>query len=107
MLVAGHNPQKTMLGADKLKHRNTKKSFTTLKLIAQIGAMNRNKKKNGENNIIPVEEEWRGTKMEDGEDVKNQQQLFVAKMTEDNFFLKNKKELEEKQKEISNNTLSH
>lgn len=58
MLVAGHNSQKTMLGADKLKHRNTKKSFTTLKLIAQIGAMNRNKKKNGENNIIPVEEDW-------------------------------------------------
>ena len=47
------------------------------------------------------EEEWRGTKMEDGEDVKNQQQLFVAKMTEDNFKKKNKKGLEEKQKEIS------
>ena len=44
--------------------------------------------------------------MEDGEDVKNQQQLFVAKMTEDNFFFKNKKELEEKQKEISNNSCS-
>ena len=40
-------------------------------------------------------------KMEDGEDVKNQQQLFVAKMTEDNFKKKNKKGLEEKQKEIS------
>ena len=39
--------------------------------------------------------------MEDGEDVKNQQQLFVAKMTEDNFKKKNKKGLEEKQKEIS------
>ena len=26
--------------------------------------------------------------MEDGEDVKNQQQLFVAKMAEDNYFKK-------------------
>ena len=29
--------------------------------------------------------------MEDGEDVKNQQQLFVAKMAEDHFFFKMKK----------------
>ena len=29
--------------------------------------------------------------MEDGEDVKNQQQLFVAKMAEDNYFKKKKK----------------
>ena len=31
--------------------------------------------------------------MEDGEDVKNQQQLFVTKMIEDNFFKKKQKRI--------------
>ena len=65
-----------------------------------------NQNKNRIETKYEYEEEWKGMKMEDGEDVKNQQQLFVAKMTEDNFFKKNKKELEEKQKEINNNSCS-
>jgi len=50
-----------------------------------------NQNKNRNKTEYEYEEEWRGTKMEDGEDVKNQQQLFVAKMTEDNFLKKTKK----------------
>ena len=50
-----------------------------------------NQNKNRNKTEYEYEEEWRGTKMEDGEDVKNQQQLFVAKMAEDHFFFKMKK----------------
>ena len=50
-----------------------------------------NQNKNRNKTEYEYEEEWRGTKMEDGEDVKNQQQLFVAKMTEDNLKRKQKR----------------
>jgi len=46
---------------------------------------------NKNRNKTEYEEEWRGTKMEDGKDVKNQRQLFVAKMTADNLKKKQKR----------------
>ena len=52
-----------------------------------------NQNKNRNKTEYEYEEEWRGTKMEDGEDVKNQQQLFVTKMIEDNFFKKKQKRI--------------